>query len=225
MFAIIWVIESGSSYRHIYFATPQCSFAHLRFPNDLDIVHDSLTKVKDQRNGKWQANLIILCCFPSKITWKIRQIRQSNSPFSLHSSRWEFWNLKRRLLHCCKIGGASLADRGLSSWAGQIGQNLRVRFDCFCMYDRSKILNLCSCKIPFLQLFLKKYTQMSGFLFHMKRKTTVHCLNCFNQKISIEGYVVLWQKSLKFDKFIFHFLTVTLKRMQTIYTSVINYSS
>ena len=89
MFAIIWVIESGSSYRHIYFATPQCSFAHLRFPNDLDIVHDSLTKVKDQRNGKWQANLIILCCFSSKITWKIRQIRQSNSPFftSLFSVR------------------------------------------------------------------------------------------------------------------------------------------
>ena len=67
--------------------------------------------------------------------------------FTLLGENFETWSAD-----CCRIGGASLADRGRSLVEqGRIcGYAL---LDCFCMYDRSKILNLCSSKLPFFTTF------------------------------------------------------------------------
>ena len=147
MFAI-WVMQNIQTEPPYLLCHTSMFFALLRFQNGLDTVHNSpnkTNKINELANGI--ANLNNHCCFTFKITWKIRQIRQSNSPFSLHSTllgweNFETWSLlKSRAaaqVRWGKLGrpGSPLEQAGMCAHASSQSRPQKQTTAFVCMRDR-----------------------------------------------------------------------------------------
>ena len=151
MFAI-WVMQNIQAEPPYLLCHTSMFFALLRFQNGLDTVHNSPNKT-NKINEVTNDMQILTITAVSLLKLPEKFVRFDNPIHRFHFTRL-FLGEKILKPEACwraeplhKLGGANLAGRALHLNRPEYARARPAKADCFCMYERSKMLNLWSCNI------------------------------------------------------------------------------